>query len=190
MRFRYLAAQQVLRTVGVYLRGCQTRQWLFKGSSEHCKQSSTRQTTVFQIFFIFVCAILKAGESIRDTPAGQFLRLLGFRSWLYYPEGLPGYQPPDLLVVSEPQTVQAVRDRDELEKTSSRASAVTGAPQSEMSRRLSEKGLSEALEVTWLGRGDPNNPRDRSDLKKSWIIVVISLHSFVVCMLSLPMMIL
>ncbi|KAJ9605238.1 hypothetical protein H2200_009895 [Cladophialophora chaetospira] len=133
---------------------------------------------MFQLFFILVCAVLKMGEPIRDTPAGQFLRFLGFRSWLYYPEEMPGYQPPALLEVSQPQEV--THAKDDLQKTVSKVSTITGASEMEMNRRLSEKGLTGAILVSWTGEDDKDNPRNWSSTRKSWVVVVISLYSFVV----------
>ena len=119
---------------------------------------------MFDIIFIFICAFLKMFECIRDTPARQFLRLLSFKSYLCYPEESPGFQPPPFATVSE---APVTKETEEV------------LPKLEITRTLSQKGLTDAIVVTWY-ENDQDNPRNWSTVKKSWVMVVISLYTFVV----------
>lgn len=41
------------------------------------------------------------GEPLGDTPTGQFLRYIVFKSWFYYPEELPGFKPPTMPILGQ-----------------------------------------------------------------------------------------
>lgn len=115
-------------------------------------------------------------QAIRDTPAGQLLRTLGFQAWLPYPDEAPDFNTPSFTTI----TSDGVPEGDlALEKTSSKVSASADVPQNEVSRRLSEKDVSDAIIVTWY-ENDPENPRNWSSLKKKWTMLVIVLYTFVV----------
>lgn len=115
-------------------------------------------------------------QAIRDTPAGQLLRTLGYQTWLPYPEEADDFQAPTFTTV---KSDSPPKDTLALEKTPSKISAVADIPQSELTRRLSANGLSDASIVSWY-ENDPENPRNWSSLKKNWTMLVIVLYTFVV----------
>lgn len=115
-------------------------------------------------------------QFLRDTPAGQLLRALGYQSWLPYPEEADAFQVPRFTTV----TSEVLPEGDlTLEKTSSKVSAIAHVPQSEISRRFSENGICDVSIVHWY-ENDPENPRNWSNLKKNWTLLVIVLYTFVV----------
>jgi MFS transporter, DHA1 family, multidrug resistance protein len=100
---------------------------------------------------------------LRDTPFGQLLRAVGFKSSLQYPEERHGFQPPPFATVSEAPVTCATEE----------------LPKVEVVRQLSQKGLTDASVVDWY-TNDPDYPRNWTHKKKSWVMVVISLYTFVV----------
>lgn len=133
-------------------------------------------------FFAFVCAFLQMGEGLRDTPFGELLRLVGFKSYLSYPEETETFQTPSFsTVIDVTPTAKADANEDvDQEKGAVPKSPVVDAPEQDIIRRLSSKNLSTATVVTWYSAEDPENPRNWSDLKKGWIIVVMTIYTFVV----------
>ncbi|KAK5057743.1 hypothetical protein LTR84_011744 [Exophiala bonariae] len=116
-------------------------------------------------------------QAIRDTPAGQVLRTLGYYRWLSYPEEADDFQAPKFTTIKSDSPLE--EEALTLKKTSSKTSAVADVPQSEISRRLSANGLSDASIVTWY-ENDPENPRNWSSRKKNWTLLIIVLYTFVV----------
>lgn len=112
-------------------------------------------------------------ELIRDTPAGQLLRTLGFKSWLLFPDERPDFQMPTFAALNE---VGELAETTKLERSMSKVSATIDVPKA----RLPEKGLSDAKIVSWYDKDDTENPRNWSDSKKNWTMLVIVLYTFVV----------
>ncbi|KAL2415607.1 MFS-type transporter pyvG [Exophiala dermatitidis] len=145
---------------------------------------------MFQFFFSMACAVMQMNTFLRDTPAGQLLRLVGFKEWLAYPEELPGFEPSSMPVVVSEETAEsdtpgvlnlpAEHDIDpDLEKVHSKTSIALSLDQTAVKRRLSQDGLSEAIMVSFT-ENDSDNPRNWSPAKKNWTLVVINLYTFVV----------
>lgn len=137
-----------------------------------------------QIFFSTVCAFLQMDAFLRDTPAGHFLRFIGFKRRLPYPEEVPGFRPPSMPVVSQEDEAVPSSNAGDLEKVQSRASIAIGMDQTDITRRLSKDGLSkdglsEAIVVSWT-ENDSDNPRNWSSAKKNWTLTLINLYTFVV----------
>lgn len=131
-------------------------------------------------------------ESLRDAPAGQALRFIGVKGpWLDYPEEVSGFEPskmPHLNSQSisepadtpdEPLSKSTSDTTDVAEKTSSKPVAEVGASGSDIIRQMSQKGLSDVIVVTWTDN-DEDNPRNWSDRKKSWVMIVVNIYTFVV----------
>jgi len=115
-------------------------------------------------------------QDIRDTPAGQLLRTLGFQAWLPFPDEAANFETPRF--TSSSNDVQPESDLS-LEKIPSKVSYVADLPQSDAPRRLSGNGVSDVMIVTWY-EDDPENPRNWSGLKKKWTMLIIILYTFVV----------
>jgi DHA1 family multidrug resistance protein-like MFS transporter len=115
-------------------------------------------------------------QSIRDMPAGQLLRSLGFQAWLSYPEEASDFQAPKFTTITSDVVPEGAST---LEKTPSKISAIADVPQSEVSLHLSENGVSDATIVSWY-ENDLENPRNWSSLKKNWTLLIIVLYTFVV----------
>ena len=115
-------------------------------------------------------------DSIRDTPAGEFLRFVGFKSSLCYPEERADYQPPCIPVLADDIPSS---DEKDLEKSIPKTSATTAASEEEKARPLSGKDLSSEIVVSWT-ENDKNNPRNWSSRKKTWTVAIINLYTFVV----------
>ncbi|KEF62540.1 uncharacterized protein A1O9_00513 [Exophiala aquamarina CBS 119918] len=116
-------------------------------------------------------------QAIRDTPAGQLLRALGFQASLPYPDEAADFETPRFDTI----TSDAVPEADlTLEKAPSKTSSIADdLPPNEASRRLSEHGGTDAVIVAWY-EDDPENPRNWSSLKKKWTMLIIVLYTFVV----------
>lgn len=138
------------------------------------------QSTMISYIFAFICAFLQLGEGLRDTPLGELLRFIGFKKYLYHPEEAENFQAPSFATVVDCTPSAKVNSNDEdLEKVVPK-SPVVDAPEQDIIKRLSSKNLSAASVVTWYSVEDPANPRNWSDLKKGWIIVVMTIYTFVV----------
>lgn len=120
--------------------------------------------------------MIQSLNCLRDTPAGQLLRNLGFRTWLLYPEETPEYQIP---VAAPVETEAETQDKTHFEKVVSNIAATEHVPQGPLARRLSERGVSDMMVVTWK-ENDPDYPRNWSNAKKNWILFVILVYTFVV----------
>ena len=105
-------------------------------------------------------------EALHDTPAGQLLRAVGFAASLPYLEESAGFAAPSFTTASE--------ERLAVGRQNSRISGTVKASDQ------TEKQNPEAAVVTWYGTDDKENPRNWSSGKKAWIMVVISLYTFVV----------
>ena len=105
-------------------------------------------------------------RALRDTPAGQLLRIVGFTSSLPYPEEFTDFTAPSFTTASEEFLAIGRQER----KTSSIVNTSDQA----------DKQNPEAVVVTWYGADDKDNPRNWSSGKKAWVMVVISLYTFVV----------
>ena len=118
---------------------------------------------------------------IRDTPAGQFLRLIGLKSWLYFPEEVTGFELPRLPWLSEEQLTPTDDDAPEkdVEKSLASISIRLSTPPDELSSAMSRKGLAEPIVVSFA-EGDKENPRNWSALKKAWTVTIINIYTFVV----------
>ncbi|EXJ56374.1 uncharacterized protein A1O5_12641 [Cladophialophora psammophila CBS 110553] len=115
-------------------------------------------------------------DFLKETPAGQFLRLIGCRSAnLLYPEEKPGFEPAaaGLPIVCERAPSPAESD---LEKTLSKLSATVRASEK---CETSPNPDNEAIIVSWTEH-DPGNPRNWSQAKKTWTLVVVNLYTFCV----------
>jgi DHA1 family multidrug resistance protein-like MFS transporter len=120
-------------------------------------------------------------SAIRDTPAGQFLRLIGLKSWLYYPEEVTGFELPSFPWVSEetlPPTVDGVTEKD-IEKSLPSISIRLATPPDELSSAVSQKALAEPIIVSF-SEDDMDNPRNWSTSKKAWTVTIINVYTFVV----------
>jgi hypothetical protein len=125
--------------------------------------------------------------AIRDTPAGQFLRVLGLKSWLYYPEEVTGFELPSLPWVSEDTLPPPTADSDsttlasekDIEKNTPSVSVRLATPPDEISTSVSIKALAEPIVVSFTS-DDPENPRNWSARKKAWTITIINIYTFVV----------
>ncbi len=120
-------------------------------------------------------------SAIRDTPAGQFLRLIGLKSWLYYPDEVTGFELPNLPWMSEeelPPTGDNVTDKD-IEKSIPSISIRLSTPTDEVSSAISHKALAEPIVVSFP-EGDKENPRNWSAKKKAWTVTIINIYTFVV----------
>ena len=128
-------------------------------------------------------------SAIRDTPAGQFLRLIGLKSWLYYPEEVTGFDLPSLPWTSEeqlPPTDDTAADKDlekdierDLEKSVPGVSVRLSTPPDELSSVWSQKAITEPIVVSF-SEDDKENPRNWSATKKAWTVAVINIYTFVV----------
>jgi MFS transporter, DHA1 family, multidrug resistance protein len=107
-------------------------------------------------------------QALVDTPAGQLLRLCGFKSSLYYPEESLDFDFLSCATVSE-APVAVTRQESKI----CAAAATDDSPEQ-------EEKHSDAIIVTWYSPDDEDNPRDWSSRKKIWVIVIISLYTFVV----------
>ena len=105
-------------------------------------------------------------EVLRDTPAGQLLRVVGFTASLPYPEESEDFAAPSFVSASEEHLAVGRQE--------SKISNIVNTPQQ------TEKQKPEAIVVTWYGVDDKDNPRNWSSSKKAWVMVVISLYTFVV----------
>ncbi|KAJ9608860.1 hypothetical protein H2200_006631 [Cladophialophora chaetospira] len=132
-------------------------------------------------------------SAIRDTPAGQFLRLIGLKSWLYYPEEVTGFELPSLPWTSEellPPTsdngteTETEKDLEKnlernLEKSIPTVSIRLATPPDEVSSAWSQKALAEPIVVSF-SEDDKENPRNWSAAKKAWTVTIINFYTFVV----------
>lgn len=120
-------------------------------------------------------------STLRDTPAGQFLRLIGFKSWLYYPEEVTGFELPNLPFVSEEQLPRSEDDASEkdIEKSLPSVSIRLSTPPDELSSAMSQKALAEPIIVSFTA-DDKENPRNWSSAKKAWTVTIINIYTFVV----------
>ncbi|OAP56379.1 hypothetical protein AYL99_09558 [Fonsecaea erecta] len=121
-------------------------------------------------------------SSIRDTPAGQFLRLIGFKSWLYYPEEVTGFELPSLPFVSEeilPPSLNDLTGEKDIEKSLSSVSLRLATPPDEVSSAMSQKALTDPIVVSFTD-DDSCNPRNWSAAKKTWTVTLINVYTFVV----------
>ncbi len=109
-------------------------------------------------------------DFINETPAGQFLRFLGFQKpWLSYPEEKPGFQPGHLpAIVSETSSSPSEHD---LEKTilASEKDVTPGSPCPETE-----------VTIVAFAENDPANPRNWRHAKKMWTLAVVNLYTFCV----------
>ena len=120
-------------------------------------------------------------SAIRDTPAGQFLRSIGLKSWLYYPEEVTGFELPSLPWASEetlPPTADNLTEKD-IEKSLPSISIRLATPTDEMSIAASQKPLAEPVVVSFTDN-DRENPRNWSAAKKAWTVSIINIYTFVV----------
>ncbi|OQV03361.1 hypothetical protein CLAIMM_08412 [Cladophialophora immunda] len=111
---------------------------------------------------------------VKETPAGQFLRTLGFRSdFLLYAEEKVGFEPRDPPIIREsaPSPVES-----DLEKELSKLSTTVRASEKDVTLPASDE---EAIVVSWT-ENDPENPRNWSQSKKTWTLVVVNLYTFCV----------
>ncbi len=128
-------------------------------------------------------------SAIRDTPAGQFLRLIGLKSWLYYPEEITGFELPNLPWISEeqfPSTDDNATDKDlekdlekDMEKSLPSCSVRLSTPPDELSSAWSQKAIAEPIVVSF-SEDDNDNPRNWSSTKKAWTVTIINIYTFVV----------
>jgi DHA1 family multidrug resistance protein-like MFS transporter len=119
-------------------------------------------------------------QAIRDTPAGQFLRYVGFSSWLAYPEEDDGFEPEPMPTVAE--EVSAPIGGSDLERTLSKISAKVGTKtEGEITNnmKLSEKELADVIVVSFT-KDDQGNPRNWPQAKKTWTLTLINTYTFVV----------
>ncbi|KAK5196224.1 hypothetical protein LTR92_003768 [Exophiala xenobiotica] len=119
-------------------------------------------------------------QAIRDTPAGQFLRYVGFSSWLAYPEEEDGFEPEPMPTVAE--EVSAPIGASDLERTLSKISAKVGTKtEGEITNnlKLSEKELADVIVVSFT-KDDQGNPRNWPQAKKTWTLTLINTYTFVV----------
>ena len=131
--------------------------------------------------------------AIRDTPAGQFLRLIGLKSWLYYPEEVTGFELPHLPWISEevlPPSSDSLTETEtekeiekdierDIEKSIPSISVRLATPPDAVSSAWSQKALAEPIEVCF-SEDDKENPRNWSTTKKAWTVTIINLYTFVV----------
>lgn len=116
------------------------------------------------------------GKAIRDTPAGHLLRLIGFKTQLSWPEEVPGFEPQQMPAIAEEISTSG----EDLEKTLSKISARVGTTiEGEITNKLSEKELAGAIVVTFA-ENDEDNPRNWSQGKKTWILTLVNVYTFVV----------
>lgn len=143
-----------------------------------------RQARTFQSSSaIYICNTNKTStmaQAIRDTPAGQFLRFVGFGSWLAYPEEVEGFEPQQMPTVAEEVSTPSEED---LEKTLSKISAKIGTTEGEITNKLSEKELADVIVVSFT-KDDQGNPRNWSQAKKTWTLTLINTYTFVVYLAS------
>jgi len=125
--------------------------------------------------------------SIRDTPAGEFLRFVGFKARLRFPEEIPGKilpspRPNDL----EKQARGSGSDSDSSDATLTNGTAIDGlntVPKEELVNNESadmsniitktEKKDPEITLVDWYDNGDMANPRNWSAGRKAWVTLAI-----------------
>lgn len=142
-----------------------------------------RQARTFQSIIChlrYICNNNKTftmAQAIRDTPAGQFLRSVGFGSWLAYPEEVDGFEPQQMSTVAE--EVSTPSEDDDLEKTLSKISAKIGTTEGEITTKLSENELADVIVVSFT-KDDQGNPRNWSQGKKTWTLTLINTYTFVV----------
>lgn len=128
-------------------------------------------------------------SAIRDTPAGQALRLLGLKSWLYYPEEVAGFELPNLPWTSEeqlPPTSDGEKETEtekdiekDIEKSLPSLTIRLATPPDEVSSAWSQKALAEPIVVSF-SEDDKENPRNWSAKKKAWTVTIINIYTFVV----------
>lgn len=109
---------------------------------------------------------------IKETPAGQFLRLLGFQQhWLLYPEEIPGFEPNESTSDFErgPSPVES-----DLEKT------VVKVPATIRSSEKDQSADDPDVKIVAFVENDPANPRNWSQSKKYWTLIVVNLYTFCV----------
>lgn len=118
-------------------------------------------------------------DSIRDTSAGQFLRAIGFKLWLAYPEELPGFEPQPMPAAAA-EELSASHGND-LEKTLSKIAVRDTTANATTSQSSSEKDITigEAIVVSWT-ENDRDNPRNWTQGKKAFTLTLINVYTFVV----------
>ncbi|KAK6382736.1 hypothetical protein LTS17_003405 [Exophiala oligosperma] len=120
-------------------------------------------------------------QALRDTPAGHLLRLIGFRSYLSWPEEAPNFEPRQMPAIAK----EISSSSDDLEKTLSKISARVGTKTDEGSdiitnnKKLSRKELADAIVVTFA-ENDQDNPRNWPQRKKTWTLTLVNVYTFVV----------
>jgi MFS transporter, DHA1 family, multidrug resistance protein len=115
-------------------------------------------------------------DFIKETSAGQFLRLLGFQQpWLLYPEENPGFKPAGTPVGCENHPSVVEKD---LEKMLSTVSAAK-VPSEETTTPPVESSEKEIIIVSW-SENDAANPRNWAHSKKMWTLTVVNLYTFCV----------
>jgi MFS transporter, DHA1 family, multidrug resistance protein len=138
------------------------------------------QAKMIQYCFAFICAFLQMGESLRDTPFGELLRSLGLKTYLYFPEEAENFQAPLFSTVIEATPSKEIENHAEGLEGAVPKSPIVDAPPQEIINRLSSINISAATIVTWYSPEDPENPRNWSDSKKAWVIIVLTVYTFVV----------
>jgi MFS transporter, DHA1 family, multidrug resistance protein len=113
--------------------------------------------------------------AFQDTLAGGLLHRIGFKKSLSHPEDAFGFPPPlfDDDVAGGSHVLGTHGDRDKEKTTIDSTITVYGQPE-----HSSATGTTNS--VTWYSADDPTNPKNWSDFKKSWVIVVLALYMFVV----------
>ncbi|KAF2107055.1 MFS transporter [Lophiotrema nucula] len=128
-------------------------------------------------------------QSIRDTPAGQLLRQLGFRTTLAYAEESASFQAPSFVSIrdytpsdrtSDVEDKEADVEADAVQKVPTVTATDLATSEDVITRTLSAKGIDNPIVVGWYSDKDIDNPRNWSFAKKSWVVVGLSLYTFVV----------
>ncbi|ETI27655.1 hypothetical protein G647_00104 [Cladophialophora carrionii CBS 160.54] len=118
-------------------------------------------------------------EYIRETPAGQFLRFLGFRQpWLMYPEEQPDSQPGVMPTMFSETSASA--SETDLEKILPEGSATIRATEKDIMPRRPQSPDTAEVAVVAFTENDLDNPRNWPHGKKMWTLTVVNLYTFCV----------
>ena len=109
---------------------------------------------------------------LRDTPLGHFIRLLGGRTLLRFPEEDDGFSIPQNLQPNFPTTVKSDGINEKcgsIETPENHQASFTALE--------SEGCASSSSPVTWYSADDPENPKNGSAWKKAMVYIVISFYT-------------
>jgi DHA1 family multidrug resistance protein-like MFS transporter len=114
-------------------------------------------------------------QTFRDSAVGQWLRLLGVKQIVPYPEERSGFEFPKEFLQEKPAKLEQPSDesRTPSELESGQVASETASQQLTDSNTIGESHTM----VTWYSDDDPDNPHNWSASKKIWIGLLILLYT-------------